>query len=97
MRFLIDFRCGSRFWHGPCPRRKRQQSETSTRTWKGEGAMDANKQGGRVRSLFGLLLPSADSWWPPVLGASLVLVPGTVRPKAMAVVLLIGIASPFLG
>jgi len=56
--------------------------------------MDANKQGGRVRSLFGLLLPSADMR-PPILGASLF--PGTARAKAMAVVLLIGIASPFLG
>jgi hypothetical protein len=57
--------------------------------------MDANKQGGRVRSLFGLLLPSADLWRPPVPVASLV--PGTARPKATAVVLLIGVASPFLG
>ena len=57
--------------------------------------MDANKQGGRVRSLFGLLLPSADRR-PPILGASLLL-PGTARAKAVAVVVLIGIASPFLG
>jgi len=57
--------------------------------------MDANKQGGRVRSLFGLLLPSANPRRPLDLGASLF--PGTVRPKATAVVLLIGIASPFLG
>ena len=54
-----------------------------------------NKQGGRVRSLFGLLLPSANPRRPLDLGASLF--PGTVRPKATAVVLLIGIASPFLG
>jgi hypothetical protein len=59
--------------------------------------MDANKQGGRVRSLFGLLLPSADRR-PPTAGASLFLgTPGAARPKAMTVVLLIGIASPFLG
>lgn len=59
--------------------------------------MDANKQGGRVRSLFGLLLPSANRRIPPRQSIGSAGMPRAARTKVMVVILLIGIASPFLG
>ena len=59
-----------------------------------------NKQGGRVRSLFGLLLLPFNETTAEVLaeiGIEAEKMPGAAKIKVMVVILLIGIASPFLG
>jgi hypothetical protein len=67
--------------------------------WGGGAARVSLKQGGRVRSLFGLL-HSSDLEAPQtdcgeeIEGLGM---PGTASVKIMVVILLIGIASPFLG
>lgn len=59
-----------------------------------------NKQGGRVRSLFGLLLLPFNETTAEVLAVIEIEaeeMPGAAKIKILVVILLIGIASPFLG